>query len=161
VGDAACQVFPAHGSGTGAGLIAARLLADAAGRSDDPGAESSLWDYQAGWHRGLGAVCAAYDVFRRYAQSRSREEISGLLSSGLLNESNVRPGLEQAMLRPGIGDILPFLTGLIRAPRLASLAPVLARMSAVPTACRRFPLEPDPVAFDRWAWAVGWLMSGI
>ena len=29
VGDAACQVFPAHGSGIGMGLIAGRMLADA------------------------------------------------------------------------------------------------------------------------------------
>ncbi|MBK6856734.1 MAG: hypothetical protein IPG97_09370 [Microthrixaceae bacterium] len=65
VGDAACQVFPAHGSGIGIGLIAGTMLADAVADAADPGDERTLWRYQAGFQHEFGGVLLASDIFRR------------------------------------------------------------------------------------------------
>ena len=65
MGDAACQVFPAHGSGIGMGLIAGRMLADAVADAVDPGDEQVLWGYQAAFQHEFGGLLAAFDAFRR------------------------------------------------------------------------------------------------
>lgn len=72
VGDAACQVFSAHGSGIGMGLIAGRMLADAVSGAADPGAEQVLWDYQYAFQRELGGPLAAFDAFRRMSTALAR-----------------------------------------------------------------------------------------
>ena len=59
LGDAACQVFPAHGSGVAAGLLAARLLADTLA------AGGPIGDYAVAWQRRHGGVSAFFDDFRR------------------------------------------------------------------------------------------------
>ena len=72
VGDAACQVFPAHGSGVGGGLVAACMLARNAVRHVDPGCEAAGWGYQLDYQRALGGVNAAYEVFRQAIETLSQ-----------------------------------------------------------------------------------------
>ncbi|MBW1810392.1 MAG: NAD(P)/FAD-dependent oxidoreductase [Deltaproteobacteria bacterium] len=144
VGDCACQVFSAHGSGTGAGLLAARALTEAVAGHDDPGHELSLLTYQANYQREFGAVCAACDVFRRYAQSLSCTDIESLLSSGIMSADIYRAGLDQAIPLPKMTDILIALRGIARVPRLAELVPLFARMSAIFALYRRFPRLKQP-----------------
>jgi digeranylgeranylglycerophospholipid reductase len=146
IGDSACQVFSTHGSGTGAGLLAARWLAEAVAGSDDPGQESGLLVYQATYQREFGSVCAAYDVFRRYAQGLSSAAIDNLLSSGILSVDNYRAGLDQTMPSPKMTDISISLRGIARVPRLAELVPLFIRMSAIYALYRRYPrlMQPKP-----------------
>jgi menaquinone-9 beta-reductase len=87
LGDAASQVFSAHGSGIGAGLCAARLLADALAAGRDGHA------YSAAWHRKWGGLFAAYDLFRRFSQTLSARDAEELIESGLLDERAARAGL--------------------------------------------------------------------
>jgi len=89
VGDAGCQVFSAHGSGIGAGMVAGRMLADAlaAGR----GVEG----YSRDWWRRYGAQYVLYDLFRRFSQQLSARGVERLMSLGVLSESRLLAGLEQ------------------------------------------------------------------
>lgn len=139
VGDAACQVFPAHGSGIGAGMIAARELAAAiVSGAADPGAR-----YEREFHRTIGALLASYDVFRRLSQEFSREDVSSMLESGLMNELMVETGLAQEMPAFGVGEALRLGGAALRAPRLAArLVPAVARMQVAHALYRGYPRRP-------------------
>jgi flavin-dependent dehydrogenase len=144
LGDAALQIFSAHGSGIGAGMVAARKLADviAAGRP--------LHDYSVAWHRELGPCFAAYDVFRRFSQTLTREEVETLVTSGLMSPAMARPALAQNMPPSRPSALLGRVPSALRAPALAlRLASVAPRMAAAWLASRRYPDEPDGVS--SWA----------
>ncbi len=136
IGDAACQVFPAHGSGIGAGMIAARQLADAiVSGAADPGAR-----YEAEFQRGIGALLASYDVFRRLSQTFSQVDVASMLESGLMNELMVETGLAQEMPALGVGEAFRLGAAAVRAPQLAArLAPAVVRMQLAHALYRAYP----------------------
>jgi hypothetical protein len=144
VGDAACQVFPAHGSGVGPGLLAARILADTVARNSDPGCEQATWAYQASFHRKYGHVLAAYDVFRRFSQTLSDRETALLIDSGLVTEAGWRAGLEHVLPAASLREPPVTLSGLARAaPMTARLGLALTRMAAASALYRLHPARPD------------------
>lgn len=152
LGNAACQVFPAHGSGIGAGMIAARQLAEAASAHDDIGSADALWDYQARFLRSHGAVHAAYDVFRRMTQSLSTEEAERLLGSGMLVDAGTRAALDHRMPSLPARELVRIAAASLRHPDLAlRFAPVVARLHLVHAHYRRYPLQRDLRALRRWA----------
>ncbi|MBI2393579.1 MAG: FAD-dependent oxidoreductase [Deltaproteobacteria bacterium] len=132
IGDAACQVFPAHGSGVGAGMIAARVLAEAllahAPQAGD-GAHDPGVRYEATFHRATGALLAAYDVFRRLSQDLSAEDLAGMFAAGLIDPVGFEAGLSQRMPVLGARDVLRLGAAATRAPRLAArFGPAVVRM---------------------------------
>jgi len=159
IGDAACQVFPAHGSGTGSGLLAARALADAVDGKIDPGSFDTLCEYQVSWQRGFGSRCAAYDVFRRYSQSLDGDELATLLGSGILGVASLRAGLDQVMPRQSFGEMSGSLVALAREPRHWKLLFQLARMGAVRALYQRYPEDSAETALKRWSRAASWLFG--
>lgn len=125
LGDSACQVYAAHGSGIGTGLIAARVLAEelAAGR----GTRS----YARRWMRTWGWQLASADLVRRFTQNMELEQVARMFDSGLLSEPIARSTLMQRQsdaLVAASGQALPVTR---RDPKLAvRLTPVLARAAA-------------------------------
>jgi len=124
IGDAGCQVFPAHGSGIGAGMLAARLLVDTLG------AGGSLRDYQVAWHRRWGGLFAAYDAFRRWNQDLDGELVAAVMELGLFDEVMARAGLDQTLPSISLRDLPPRAQALTRLRRRPSLVPGLARVVA-------------------------------
>jgi flavin-dependent dehydrogenase len=154
VGDAACQTFPAHASGVGGGLCAARILADATRGRDDPGALEATWAYQAAYQRERGGVHAAYDVFRRATQRLRGDEVVDLLAGGVVDAASTRFGLDQRMpaLRPA--EITRVAVAAARLPRQsAGLIAAAVRMPLVERLYRAYPLRPDEKALRLWAMA--------
>jgi menaquinone-9 beta-reductase len=145
LGDAAVQMFSAHGSGVAAGLLAARLLADtlAAGQG--------LEAYGVRWQRTYGGLYAAYDVFRRFSQGLGLDEVEALLAAGLLDEATSIAALRQELPPPLA--LARRMGRLVRSPRLAArFAPVMARMVAALGLYRSYPADPTQRA--RWStWA--------
>jgi menaquinone-9 beta-reductase len=150
LGDAACQVFAAHGSGIGAGLLGAGVLADTLASGGDAHA------YGVGWHRRFGGLFAGYEVFRRFAQRLTPEAAERLMESGLLDEWGARAGLVQRL--PALDRAaLPRAARAARA--LAShrdlsrrLLPTLGRMIAAQLLYARYPRDPSRLAdFSRRA----------
>ena len=133
IGDSACHVFPAHGSGVGSGMIAARMLTDAISTHDDPGKLDALWDYQANFQKDRGAVHAAYYVFSQLIQSMSENDVQTLINKGLLTKENILLSLNQHMPVPGIRSIISILTGSVFSPligfKFLSQFPKLAAVS--------------------------------
>jgi len=152
VGNAACQVFPAHGSGIGIGLVAGRILAEAAADRADPGGLEATWSYQAQVMREIGGLLASYDVFRRLSQRLSGRDVGRLVSTGLMSPASARAGLLQHMPSPSPLEALRIALGATRAPRIAGrLAPSLARMHAVRAVYGRYPQRPDMGRLARWS----------
>lgn len=152
VGNAACQVFPAHGSGVGMGLVAGRLLAQAVTTYGDPGAAAATWDYQARFQRKFGSMLASYDVFRRLSNRISGADVDAMLAAGLIESDGSRAAIDQRMTRLRPAMIGRTVLGSLRAPRLAArMAPALARMQRVRAAYLTHPTRPDPEALRRWS----------
>jgi len=152
LGDAACQVFSAHGSGIGAGLVAARMLADALSR------RGSLLAYAWEWQRKCGGTLAAYDVFRRFSQALSSDDIDRMMASGLLDERGARAGLRQELPTPDRTLVKSLLRGVRSERNLARrLAPVLAKTAAALAVYARYP--EDPARLPAWSRRAGWLFG--
>ena len=151
VGDAGCQVLTAHGSGVGPGMIAARHLGEAARGVNDPGSEEATWAYQAAFLRDAGAVCAAYDVFRRESQRMSGEDIALMVEAGLTTRGSARAILEHRMPPADADELRQVLLAALRVPELAlRMAPVIARIFAVHRLYQRYPATPDERALATW-----------
>lgn len=144
IGDAASQVFPAHGSGIAANLIAARLLADALARGD------GMQGYALAWQRSLGGTFACYDLFRRFSQRLTVAELEQMMERGLMDPTLTRFGLAQQLPRPSLLSLPGKLIGIARQPGLgARLAGVSARMAAVRALYSRYP--KDPAKLPMWS----------
>jgi len=121
VGDAGCQVFPAHGSGIGAGILAAKLLAETVT------AGGSLRDYEVAWHRRWGGLFAAYDAIRRWSAELDGETVGAIIELGLLDASTARAGLDQTMPSLTLAALPPKVRALRQRPQLL---PTFARLGA-------------------------------
>lgn len=122
LGDAACQVFPSHGSGIGSGMVAARMLARAVQETNDPGSPLVADRYQAAFHLGPGPVHAAHEAFRR-ALEPFAGRMDQLMRAGLIDTESSRAAMDQAM--PPLG-----LDAALRTARQAASNPVLGIQAA-------------------------------
>ncbi|MCB9563404.1 MAG: FAD-dependent oxidoreductase [Kofleriaceae bacterium] len=152
LGDAGCQVFPAHGSGIGAGMLAARLLADVVA---DGG---SLRDYEVGWQRRHGGLHASFDVVRRWNQGTDAATLGRIMALGLIDAEVLRAGLDQAFPRIAPRSLPGKARALIGAPSLArGIATTLARGAAVRALYARYPAAAARV--PAWSRRVDWVVG--
>ena len=152
VGDAACQVFPAHGSGIGIGLVAGTMLAEGVAEVDDPGDPHELWRrYQAPFQRELGGDLAGYDVLRRATTRLGGDGVDALVRSGLMGESTTQAGLEQRWATPPPAEASRSVLLLARNPALARvMVPALARAQVLHPHAARYPDSLDLDALAPW-----------
>lgn len=144
LGDAACQVFSAHGSGIGIGLIAGRLLAEALADGSGPNGYARRFQTE------YGGLLAAYDVLRRHSQTLTVHDLEALVDAGLVDAAGSRAAIDQRWPTLDLASLPARLAGLARAPaQAASFAPVLARMAAVAGLYRAYPSHP----LGRHAWS--------
>ncbi|NCQ60039.1 MAG: hypothetical protein GW913_05115 [Myxococcales bacterium] len=143
LGDSARQVFSAHGSGIGPGLVAARMLAEAL--AEGRGCEGYALD----WMRSHGGVFAGYDSFRRFSQRLGVPELLYLMRTGLMDPDSAGAALVQRFPRPSPGRALslaPAIAGSSRLrPRLISLGAGIVALTAL---YARYP----EAGFKRDAW---------
>lgn len=140
LGDAACQVFPAHGSGVAPGLVAARVLADelVGGRT--------VGTYGVRWQREHGGRLAAYDLFRRFSQRLPTEDLRRLMTAGLIDEDGSRLAMEQRWPALHPRAVPGRLLGALREPALAArFLPVIASMPRLQRLYARYPADPAKI----------------
>lgn len=151
VGDAACQVFPAHGSGIGMGLMAGTALAESVAGADDPGDEATLWRYQSAFQHEHGGVLAAFDAFRRMSTALGGDGVAGMVRAGLLTEAMTVGGLDQRWQVPDPMAVPGMAARLARVPGVAAqMLPTLARGQVLLRTGRSHPDQPDEAALARW-----------
>ncbi len=162
VGDAGCQSFPAHASGVGSGLIAARMLADATAGAADPGAEAALWAYETAFQREIGCIHGPYDVVRRTIQALPVPQVEAMVAQGLVTSGVLGAVLSQRLpFRLPKDEVAAMLRGSAHVPRAAAaVAPWAVRVPLVWAAYRRYPRRPDARSLRAWAHgtarAAGW-----
>ena len=153
LGDTACQMFSAHGSGIAIGLQAAQLLADVvlAAPANRAGDEEVLFSYASRFHRRHGGTLASYDVVRRATQRLTSEESEEIFTAGLISLETMRAALMQRLPIPTPQLLLAVSRGAVRAPRLA--ATIGAAFASVPLLlahAKLYPLHPDGMALEAW-----------
>jgi flavin-dependent dehydrogenase len=135
IGDAASQVFSSHGSGTGAGLIAARMLVDALKSGAGP------HGYARAWQRRFGLFYALQDLFRRFTQSLSLAELTALIENGFPDAPALEAALHQRLAPAHPRQVLSLGRAFAKHPTLATrLAGFVARGAA---AAVHFATHPD------------------
>lgn len=130
VGDTGCQVFPAHGSGIGAGILAGKLLAETLAGGGTP------FDYEVAWHRRWGGLFAAYDAVRRWNQAQTGAQLEELMGRGMVDVDFARAGLDQVLPALGPRALACKLPRAIRERGVLSLG---ARTAAATALGPRFP----------------------
>lgn len=146
IGDAARQVFSAHGSGIGPGMVAARTLVDTLADGGSPE------DWAARWMRERGGLFAAYDQFRRFSQSLTVEALTELMRAGLIDAETASAAMAQRFPRPGPRRALAMASALAKNGGVAGrLAAVGARAAALQALYAAYPRGGDRA---RWSAAV-------
>ncbi len=152
LGDAGCQVFPAHGSGIGSGMIAARMLADTIARGQ------SLRTYEVAWQRRHGGLFALFDVVRRWNQRQDAAALGRVLGGGLADEALLRAGIDQTFPRPSLAGLPAKARALLAEPKLArDIVSTVARSAALRTLYATYPRRADRV--PAWSRLVSLLTS--
>ena len=106
LGDAAGQVYAAHGSGIGIQMVAARVLADALAQGRGPAS------YSRRFLRKYAPSLAISARFARFSRGLSPDQIGKLIDSGLMSEAMCRATMEQRP--PHLADLPPLLGGALR-----------------------------------------------
>lgn len=168
LGDAACQVYTAHGSGIGIGLIAASLLAHTAvqaqQRRQDIGALRSLWPYAARFHQRWMPLLGGADVMRRFSQGLDSPALEKMLG-GLISPSMARDTLAQDPARLHPEDSLGLLKAALRDPGSAlKMIPVLARLPLLEVVAQTYPVQDSShaqVDLYRYERRLRWLVDSV
>ena len=140
IGDTVSQVFSAHGSGIGAQLVAAELLASTLADGQAP------FDYSVAWHRAYGGRFAASAVFAAFSRDVSVDELTELVDSGVLGASLVASNLAQRPAAPPLRELPDMARGAWRArDPIRRFLPILRRMFRVQAHHRTYPRDPARV----------------
>ncbi len=162
IGDAACQVFPAHASGIGSGLLAARMLVDAAADASDCGDEAVLWGYQHAFQSRFGGLFAAYDAFRRMSTELGTDGVAAMVRAGMFDPDVALQVLDQRWGRPSIAGTSRTVRGMATSPGLAKvMLPRLARGALLHGMAKRYPDRVDEAALERWDMRVERLLGPL
>jgi digeranylgeranylglycerophospholipid reductase len=153
VGEAACMVFPMHGSGVAssmyAGLLAAKTASQALLTGDTT--ERALWPYSAQYQATRGRKLAAYDVTRLAIDAFTENDVADMLESGLMHKEDMVNGLliSEPVISPA--TLPERIKGMARYPRFI---PTIARMgfslNSVLAHYKKYPREYRPASFDSW-----------
>lgn len=144
IGDAACQVFCAHGSGIGVQLVGA------AGLAEHLATGGGLQGWATWFMRTWGGRLAASDQFARFSRSLSVDETGGLIRRGLMPASVAAAELGQREAVPRPRELMRMGLGAPRSARvLKRLAPVGVRMARLRRLYGQYP--HDAAQLPAWA----------
>jgi hypothetical protein len=74
-----------------------------------------------------------------------------MIAAGLMNEQMVRAGLDQRLVSPRRGELVPMAARLARRPGLAAeMIPMLARGQLAGRLGERYPREREEAVLRRW-----------
>ena len=144
-------VVPAHGSGVGSGLIAAKILSEKIISHSDPGSVEATWSYQSAFQKDRGAIHAFYEIFTRMSQLFNEGEVNEFIS-WLMPASALEASFHQQMPHILSLDLIPSFFSSISKPYLASkIITNLPKMLAVYLSYSKYPQNPDLSQLKVWS----------
>lgn len=144
IGDAARQVYAAHGSGIAAQLVAARLFGERLAAGDDP------WRVNVAWQRRWGGELAAAGLFARFSSRLDAARLAQVMDAGLMPPSASQASLLQRPPHPQVRELPRLALGAARNPGIVvEMAPILNRMARIRRHAKKYPSSEGRLA----AWA--------
>lgn len=156
IGDSAFMTVPVIGSGIANSLKAARVLADTVSADkDELFTAETLWKYQRGYYKILGAGLAPLAVVKLMLTKFTPAELDYMLEKNILNDEDMTITADSTSIwkfvhlnAEGIKDKL---TGVGGNPKLlVKITKMVAQISAVLTATAAMPLKYDRKLVTKW-----------
>lgn len=134
LGDAARQVYAAHGSGIAAQLVAAQLFAERLAAGDGP------WQVNVAWQRRWGGELAAAGLFARFSSRLDAARLARVMGSGLMPASASKASLLQRPPRPAVRELPRMAVGAARNPGIViEMGPILNKMARIRRHAKKYP----------------------
>lgn len=144
IGDAGNQMFCAHGSGIGVGLVASRVLAEELAAGNGPRGYAKRWMRKWGWQ------LAASDLMRRYVEHLTPENVKHMFATGLMSEAVARTALRQRVADALMAAASTAPSAATKAPAMtAKMTPVIAKAVAARALYATYP--SSEAALARWS----------
>ena len=162
LGDAASQVFPAHGSGVAAGMRAAEILSRTIVRALSAGMAdtAALWPYAAEYQRTRGALCASHEWVRRLTESMTASQVDTMFQTGLLDGRATARTVACLPLRLSSNQLVSAARAMVSAPRTTkSILTCAYRAARTQLHYQRYPATYDARQFQAWCDATRRLFS--
>jgi hypothetical protein len=153
LGDSACQVIPASGSGTASALIAADIASMVVGRALGEGRwdRTALWGYCREFQSRRGALLAYYDVLRAFTDTMESSDIEWLIAKGILTAEEITSGLVPRVFRPRPAAMVQkLLRGYGRPGLLTAFAATGIRAQRLMGHFRKYPERYSESALEDW-----------
>jgi digeranylgeranylglycerophospholipid reductase len=153
IGEAACMVIPAHGSGVSSAMLAGHLAAQTAipALKNGPLTTAALWPYAWEYQTKRGMILATYSAVRMMADSLSQDQLADMMESGVMSEDDVFSAFYPKVAAIAAGTIPRRLLGFMKHPDL--IRPMIKMAKAVTAVTKHYPGYPktfDPQAFGQW-----------
>jgi len=151
VGDAGYTVNPVHGGGIGYAFYSAYLAAKAILEAHEKGCftEECLWGLNLGYMKTIGMKQAALDVFRRFLQRLSNEDIEFGMEKRLIPEVDVYDVSSKGELKVRVVEkALIVLRGLRKPSLLLKIKSVADYMKRIRELYANYPEQPRQL--DKW-----------
>jgi flavin-dependent dehydrogenase len=149
-GDAACAVSPLHGGGIGSSMLSGRLLAEACAEALSRGSVKArdLWNYNRRYMAAYGAKQASLNVFRRFLQSSTNEELNFGMAHKVVAPDDILAASQLGELRLSMTEkAVRAFRGVGRPDFLLRLRGVAQRMKEIKALYLAY---PDPEGYDDW-----------
>ena len=153
LGDSACQVIPAHGSGTASALIAADLASKTVIRALEKGRfdRAVLWDYCHAYQSGRGALLAYFDVMRRHTDTVGPRDVDKMIRYGILSAEENYSGSVPELYELGVSGALKKAIKAIPALNiLAGFAGASMRANKLMKHYQQYPEKYSAEALSTW-----------
>lgn len=153
IGDAAGQVIPTNGCGTGGSITGAMLAAQtikAALAVDATGIEA-LWSYNSKWFHGRGRHFAALWALKEFIMELPHEDIAFLIKKDILNARILHAAIHGRFESPDFSTVhQTLLKGFLRPGLLKKLNDAVNLAIKVHRHYRNYPENWAPESFYGW-----------
>lgn len=158
IGDSAFMTVPVIGSGIANSFKAARVLADTiVGDKNELYTAETLWKYQRGYYKILGAGLAPLAIIKLMIKSFTPRELDYMLEKGILNSDDMTIGADSTSLwafMNGMLDPVEFLKkfiGVVKDPTLnLKVTKMVMQIGSVIAATTAMPLKYDRKLVNAW-----------
>ncbi len=154
VGEAACMVIPAHGSGVAGAMYAGKLAAETGKQALQEGRADmeSLWPYSYRYQSGRGAVLAGFDVNKLMVEKFDNEDIAALMESKAMHPEDLWNAAVPSPIKMSLGSLPTRLLGLLKNPGLIGKVADMGRaISKVNKLYAGYPKKWDRKEFEAWS----------
>ncbi len=153
IGEAACQVIPAHGSGVASALYAGHLSAKVAVDALKSGEATTeaLWPYSYEYMTDRGATLATYDANILVVESLPNESIAKLVETKAMHPEDLFNAAIPKPIGMSLNSLPSRLSGILRNPAL--IRPVVKMglaIAAVKSHYSKYPKTYDAATFEAW-----------